>query len=113
MVEDRGEFVCRDCVDRLPATEETGVEVRASFFPLAWTLYFTRPLVEIDGRERPIEWNRPAFFPLQPGRYEVKVYVNFLFGPTGVKWLRVNVRPNRLVALRYQHMLWWAELNYG
>jgi DNA-directed RNA polymerase subunit RPC12/RpoP len=113
VVEDRGEFVCHDCLDQGPTTEETGVEVRASFFPLAWTLYFTKPLVEIDGRERQINWNQATFFPLPPGKYEVKVYINFLFGPTGVKWLRIDVRPNRVQRLRYEHMLWWAELHRG
>jgi hypothetical protein len=111
-VEDRNEFVCHDCLGRSPATKETGIEVHATFFPLAWTLFLVKPSVEIDGRAHQISWNRDEFFPLEPGKYEIKVYVNWIFGPTWVRWQRITVRPNRVVRLRYQHLMWWAEMHY-
>jgi hypothetical protein len=100
-----------DDLDRGPVEKETGIEVHATFFPLAWTLFFVKPSVEIDGRAEQINWNQTEFFPLPPGKHEIKVYVNWIFGPTWVRWQRVTVRPNGVQRLRYQHLMWWAEIH--
>jgi hypothetical protein len=97
--------------DRSPLAKETGIEVHATFFPLAWMLFFVKPTVEIDGRADQVDWNQAEFFPLPPGQHEIKVYVNWIFGPTWVRWQRITVRPNRVMRLRYQHLMWWAEMH--
>lgn len=56
----------------------TGVEVTMSFFPLAWLLYFCRPVVEINGYPNRLGWGT-HFLDLPPGRFVVAIYFPYMF----------------------------------
>jgi hypothetical protein len=64
--------------DAVSSGEETGIEVRLSFFPLAWVFFFCTPRVAIDGREQPRKWGT-HFFPASPGRHDVEIWIPYLF----------------------------------
>lgn len=51
----------------------TGVEVKLSFFALAFFFFACTPRVEIDGKVRKKAWGT-HFFPVSPGKHTIKVY---------------------------------------
>jgi DNA-directed RNA polymerase subunit RPC12/RpoP len=108
VIQDDEDIVCRGCREQVFVPEETGIDIHATFFPLMWLLFFMTPKVEIDGREEVLHWNRTEFFPLGPGRHNVRVWVAHVFGPAGVRTQSVRVSPNRVRSLRYQYVAWWA-----
>jgi hypothetical protein len=58
---------------------QTGVDVKAGFFPLAFFLFMCAPRIVIDGGEPQLRSWGTHFFPLSPGRHTVKVYFKYLF----------------------------------
>jgi hypothetical protein len=60
--------------------EDTGIEVKTGFFPLAWILLLCTPRIAINGRERQRPWGT-HFFPLRPGEYDVEVWFPYLWMP--------------------------------
>ena len=54
-----------------------GVTLTAKYFPLAWMLAFTKPVIEVDGRAVPGRWGAMEI-PLPPGEHRVHVHVPYL-----------------------------------
>src|SRR5262249_44059655 len=56
--DDNGEIICHDCYDAEEADtdQETGVEVNAWFFPLAWITFFYTIDLRINGQRERIGW---------------------------------------------------------
>ena len=55
----------------------TGVEVKLSFFPLAFLLLACTPRVEINGHAHICKWGT-HFFTLPPGTYQVTIYFPYI-----------------------------------
>ena len=50
---------------------------KLAFFPLAWFLYFVKPIVEINGEKHEMSWGHCSF-DLNSGTYDVKIYFPYL-----------------------------------
>src|SRR3974377_732599 len=84
--------------------EETGIEISTGFFPMGWVLLFCTPRISINGRTRRRPWGT-YFIPLRPGRYEVEVWVPYLFFEKfGANSRRVEV--DRGETTRVSYYLW-------
>ena len=60
-----------------PAT--SGIEINATFFPLAFLLLFFPPTFVVDGQAMAGKWSRPATIPVGPGSHQVKVFFRYLW----------------------------------
>jgi hypothetical protein len=56
---------------------KTGIEIKISFFPLAWFLYFVEPIIEINGVKHKKEWGA-HWFDLDAGPQMVRVYFSYM-----------------------------------
>jgi hypothetical protein len=90
------------------AQAQTGIEVTAKVFPLAFLLYLTHPDIAIDGSMQAQRWGT-HFLPTPQGRHTVKVSFPYLWikeaGPASVE---VDVAEGEVVRLVYKHPLWWV-----
>ncbi len=86
---------------------QTGVEVKAGFFPLAFVLFLCRPRVVIDGGEPQLRsWGR-HFFPLAAGRHTVKVYFKYLFkAECGANQREIDVHEGTTVRVEFYMWPW-------
>lgn len=70
----------------------TGVEVKLSFFPLAFFLFFCTPTVVVDGKPQRLSWGT-HFIGLAPGLHTLKIFFRYLFAPEcGANSIDVIVR---------------------
>ena len=84
-------------------TDQATVEVEATFFVLAWILYFFKPRATLDGQPLDIAWNQPMRYPVQPGRHVVQVWCPYLFFSTmGLNAATVDVGPGQAVSVRWR-----------
>jgi hypothetical protein len=82
------------------------IVIRPKFFILAFLLYFFTPKASINGREVPLRWKVPHPVPVPPGRYEVGVWVPYLFFPRmGYSAVVVDVHPGAAI-----EVVWNAPL---
>jgi hypothetical protein len=78
----------------------SGLEIRTSFMPLQWLLYFFAPKVAVNGVEYPLAWGtRLAPFP--PGHYHVRVWVPYMFGPFGTAEAQVPIYEGQATTISY------------
>ena len=56
----------------------TGVEIKLSFFPLAFFLFFCRPTVVINEKSHRLNWGT-HFIELPPGPHDIKVFFGYFF----------------------------------
>lgn len=70
---------------------KTGLEIKTTFFPLAWFLYFVTPTIEINGEKQKKKWGN-TFFALSPGEYLIKIYFPY-FGKSecGANEIKVSI----------------------
>ena len=81
--------------------DDTGIEVKTEFFPLAWILYLCTPRIEINGKVHTKAWGT-HFFPLDPGKYTVRVYFPYLFqSRCGENSIKVRIREGEVARLSY------------
>ena len=74
------------------------VVIRPKFFVLAFLLNFFKPKGSINGHEVPLVWRAPNAFPVPPGRYEIGVWLPYLFFPRmGYSAVVVDVMPGAVV----------------
>jgi hypothetical protein len=59
-----------------PAT--SGIEITATFFPLAFLLLFFPPTFVIDGQPTAGKWRTPVTIPVSAGSHHVKVFFKYL-----------------------------------
>lgn len=52
------------------------IEVKLNFLPLAWTLYFVQPIIEIDNIPHQARWGLHQF-ELAPGSHVMKIYFSY------------------------------------
>lgn len=58
--------------------QHTGVQLKTSFFFLAFILFLFPPTVVVNGYEQKISWGS-TWLPLQPGSYRLEVFFRYLF----------------------------------
>lgn len=56
----------------------TRIVVNTTFNRGSWLLFFTKPIIEINGVEHKRRWGRHVY-PIEPGRHEIKVYYPYLY----------------------------------
>jgi len=80
----------------------TGVQIKAQFFPLMWLLFFTRPTFEIDGEKHQGKWNQSQFFNLSPGKHRIKIYFYYIFlSEAGANALDIELRSGETYDIQY------------
>lgn len=80
----------------------SGVQLNAKVFPLAFLLYLFKPQISINGAPAVAgRWGQNDI-PLQPGRYQVDCWFNYLFGPANRASIVVDVPAGGMVQLRYR-----------
>src|SRR5690348_13273526 len=80
----------------------TGIIVRASFFPLAFLLFFCTPTIVIDGQAYKKGWWSDHFFPVPPGRHNVKIFFKYLYmNECGANSIDVDVAPEQVRQINY------------
>jgi hypothetical protein len=55
-----------------------GIEITATFFPMAFLLFFFPPTFVVDGRAMRGAWRQPTMIPVTPGRHDVRVFFRYL-----------------------------------
>jgi hypothetical protein len=89
--------------------QPSGLLVRASFFPLAFLLYFFPPKMSIDG-SAPIDlrWGDNPLPGVPPGTHQVRVWFRYLiFGDCGVAQAVIQVPPGGMF-LEYKAPTWFV-----
>lgn len=82
--------------------QPTGISVRASFFPLAFLLFLCTPTIVINGQAYKQGWGSDHFFPLAPGRYNVRIFFKYLFmNECGANAIDINVGPGQVCRINY------------
>lgn len=101
---------------------KAGIELDLDFFPLGWFLFFTRPIITIDGTPHRRSWGT-HFFELEPGRHTLRVFVKYFaflprWGPMG--WMlgppiagdastQVSMEKGEVARLEYYLSPWTPE----
>ena len=74
----------------------SGIQLRCKVFPGAFLLYFCKPRFSIDGSyEQIVSWGENPI-PVPPGRHSLRVWYNYITGPTNVADTVVDVPPEGL-----------------
>jgi hypothetical protein len=80
----------------------TGIVVNASFFPLSFFLFFCTPTIVIDGQVIKRSWGSDHFFPVAPGRHNVKIFFKYLYmNECGANSTTVDVAPGQVRRINY------------
>jgi hypothetical protein len=80
---------------------QTGVEVKAGFFPLAFFLFSCTPRIEIDGTPNEKPWGT-HFFPLAPGTHRIRIYFKYMFmAECGANSIDIQVVDGHVVRVSY------------
>ncbi|HEY7947435.1 MAG TPA: hypothetical protein VID75_07155 [Acidimicrobiales bacterium] len=76
--------------------------VNATHNPLAWLLYFTKLIVEVDGDAQPGPWGERSVF-VTPGPHDVRIYFKYLMkARTGEAAVSVAASEASPVSVRYK-----------
>lgn len=86
---------------------ETGVDVKASYFPLSFFLFLCKPRIVIDGGAPELRNWGTHFFPLSPGLHTVKVYFKYLFQTEcGANQSEIHVTEGNVVKVEWYMWPW-------
>ncbi|MCA8990796.1 MAG: hypothetical protein KDA88_02400 [Planctomycetaceae bacterium] len=81
--------------------DETGVEIKLWFFPLAFFLFACTPRIQIDGKTYKRYWGT-HFFDLAPGRHKVTIYFPYIFMPRcGENSVTIELEHDEVVCVSY------------
>jgi hypothetical protein len=82
---------------------QTGIEINAKFFVLAFILYLFKPTFVIDGNATAGAWRTPTFFPVAPGQHQVQVHFKYVILKTAGKAVTtVTVQPGQVAKVEYK-----------
>lgn len=83
-------------------SDQAVIEVKTSFFFLAFLLYFFKPYVALDGNAAPQQWGVTTI-PVVPGRYTVEAWVNYLIAPQmGRNGVVIDAAPGTVTRIRWK-----------
>ena len=77
-----------------------GILLHSGFFPLAFLLYLTRPMVVANGTEFRVSWGR-QFLPLAPGRYDLYLHTPYI-GRAAEAQITVDVYEGHVTPVDYK-----------
>ncbi|GAB17574.1 hypothetical protein GOEFS_036_00120 [Gordonia effusa NBRC 100432] len=80
------------------------IHIHTSFMPLGFFLYFTGPLIAIDGAERGRKWGE-AVFEVAPGVHHLHIHTRYM-GTLGPIDQPVQVYPGQHVGVSYEAPMW-------
>lgn len=81
--------------------QQSGVEVKVSFFWMAFFLFFCKPRIEIDGNVNEKPWGT-HFFPLNPGPHTIKIYFKYIMMPQcGANSIDIVINKNQISHVQY------------
>ena len=84
----------------------SGVEVKLSFFPLAFFLFFCTPTVVVDGKSHKLGWGT-HFIGLSPGQYTIKVFFGYMFMPEcGANSIDVSILDGSINRIKFYMWPW-------
>ena len=83
----------------------TGIEIKTAFFPIAWVLFFVKPVIEINDIKVKKPWGT-GFFKLPAGVYIVKIHFNYLGAECGANQIRVRLFEGQTVKISYYMPPW-------
>lgn len=79
------------------------LDIRPSFFPLAFLLYFFKPYYSINGSPATVGQWKQNNVPVPPGQYHVSVWLKYLFRPQmGLSTIVVNVPPGAAAVVTWR-----------
>ena len=79
------------------------IEVKATFFPLAFLLFFFKPTIVVDGVAHKAKWWDSYTFPVAAGRHSVKVFFKYMFlAEAGANTVEVTVSEGGTARVRYR-----------
>jgi len=79
----------------------SAIQVKTSFFPLSFFLFFCNPTVEIDGQSFKAGWGTRVF-PVMPGQHTVKIFFKYFFmSQCGANSATVMVPPGQTARINY------------
>jgi hypothetical protein len=87
------------------SNNETGIEAKVRFFPLAWFLFFCSPRIEIDGIVHEKTWGT-HFFPVTPGKHTIKIWFMYFSSPRGTNSIDVQVVDGHVSRISYYMPPW-------
>ena len=86
-----------------PPAGQTGIEITAKFFVLAFILNFFKPVFTVDGQPMKGAWRTPTFIPTAPGQHQVQVHFPYmLIKQAGKAVAPVTVQPGQVVRVAYK-----------
>ena len=78
------------------------IQLKTSFFPLAFLLYLFPAKAVLDGGEpQKVGWGETAL-PVPPGSHTLKVYFPYLFGPAGKSETQLDLSEGQTVHVAYR-----------
>jgi hypothetical protein len=84
------------------STDQAVIEVKTSFFFLAFVLYLCKPRVAINGHESIQAWGTVAI-PVPPGQYQVEAWTNYLLAPQmGRNGVVVDAAPGTVTRVHWK-----------
>lgn len=85
----------------MQAQSSTGLQVKTGFFPLAFFLFFCRPVIVIDGQAQKTSWGTQVF-PVAPGQHTVKIFFRYMWmAECGANAITVGVEPGKITRISY------------
>jgi hypothetical protein len=85
-----------------PSTDQAVIEVRTSFFFLAFILHFCKVYVALNGQPAQQRWGTVAI-PVAPGRYTVEAWTNYFIAPEmGRNGVVVDAMPGTVTRVRWK-----------
>lgn len=80
---------------------DTNIEITTNFFPLAWTLNFVQPIIEIGNESYKKKWGTHTFS-LTPGSHFVKIYFSYNGKPkSGLATITLHVSEGESIKISY------------
>jgi|SRR6478609_2138097 len=82
--------------------DQAVIEVRTSFFFLAFLLHFCKVYVALNGHAAPQKWGTVAI-PVAPGRYTVEAWCNYFIAPEmGRNGVVIDAAPGTVTRIRWK-----------
>ncbi len=77
------------------------LELRTSFFPLQWGLFFVRPKIEINGHVQLGVWGR-NLYDLPAGTHNLRVFMRYFFNNYGgMASCQAQIHPGHVTLVTY------------
>lgn len=84
------------------ASDQAVIEVKTSFFFLAFLLFFCKTVVAVNGRGEPQSWGTTTI-PVPPGRYTVEAWCKYFLAPEmGRNGVVIDAAPGTVTRIHWK-----------